>query len=114
MYLAVFPTIFLRASLSSGPGATGLLRFACRTAQQQDGSGEVQVCFPEGGGKAGADCDFGPAACESGLCIRKDSGPLCTLPCPSGTGCPESWSCELTLTVTDQSIQACIPPSLLP
>jgi hypothetical protein len=97
------------------PGGSGCKAgFACRTARAQDGSGEVQVCFPEGGGKAGADCAFGPAACESGLCIRKDSGPICTLPCPTGSGCPAEWSCEVTLTVTEQSIQACIPPSLLP
>lgn len=95
-------------------GAACRAGFACRAAKQSDGTGEVQVCFPEGGGKIGAECDFGPAACESGLCIRKDSGPLCSQYCKDTADCPEGWACELNLDVTLRSIQACIPPSLLP
>jgi hypothetical protein len=70
------------------------------------------VCFPNGGGKAGADCDFGPAACESGLCIRKDSGPICTQGCMGDTDCPDGWICDLVRSVTDTSVQACVPPAL--
>jgi hypothetical protein len=86
--------------------------FSCRKARLADMSGETDVCFPNGGGTPGANCDFGPAACESGLCIRKDSGPICTASCATDGDCPETWSCELLRTVTDQSVQACLPPAL--
>jgi hypothetical protein len=86
--------------------------FACRKAESADGS-SIDICFPGGGGKAGADCDFGPAACESGLCIRKDSGPICSQHCTQSSDCPEKWSCEPGTTVTKQSVNACIPPALL-
>lgn len=86
--------------------------FACRTAFTSDGATEVRVCFPNGGGKAGSDCSFGPAACETGLCIRKDSGPICTQSCTTAADCPATWSCELRNTVTETSVQACLPPSL--
>lgn len=86
--------------------------FTCRDAFGPDGTTTVPVCFPNGGGKAGASCSFGPAACETGLCIRKDSGPICTQPCTSNAECPDEWICEVRNTVTDSSVQACIPPSL--
>ncbi len=85
--------------------------FSCRKAQVAGGE-PVDVCFPNGGGKAGSSCSFGPAACESGLCIRKDSGNICTLGCTTSTDCPESWTCELSLSVTNQSMQSCLPPVL--
>ena len=86
--------------------------FRCRKAQLQNASGTVDVCFPEGGGQPGADCAFGPAACSGGLCIRKDSGPICTQPCTADTGCPEGWGCDTVKDVTEHSVQACIPNSL--
>lgn len=86
--------------------------FTCRKAANVDGTGEVDVCFPNGGGQAGANCDFGPAACESGLCIRKDSGPICTQPCTDIAECPEGWSCAQVPTVQDTTVTACLPPSL--
>ncbi len=86
--------------------------FTCRQAQSPDGAQQVPVCFPVGGGKPGASCSFGPAACESGLCIRKDSGPICTSACTGAADCPEGWSCELLRTVTETSVQACLPPAL--
>lgn len=86
--------------------------FACRNAAGPDATASVPVCFPNGGGKPGADCDFGPAACESGLCIRKDSGPICTAACMTDSDCPEAWLCDQILSVTGQPVQACVPPSL--
>lgn len=86
--------------------------FACRKAMPLGGGAAVDIRFPEGGGQAGADCSFGPAACESGLCIRKDSGPVCTVACTDDPGCPEGWHCNIVRAVDDQSVQACLPPSL--
>jgi hypothetical protein len=86
--------------------------FACRQAQSVGTTEMVEVCFPEGGGKAGADCAFGPAACESGLCIRKDSGPVCTQKCTDDLECPADWKCDALPTVSSGSVQACLPPSL--
>lgn len=86
--------------------------FTCRQAVGTDGVTEVPVCFPNGGGIAGSDCSFGPAACQSGLCIRKDSGNLCTQACTVDTDCPEAWICDLLATVNAQSVQACVPPAL--
>jgi hypothetical protein len=103
-----------------GTGGSCPMGFACRPALVSNvttgadaGSPSADICFPVGGGKAGANCAFGPAACESGLCIRKESGPICTQGCAATTDCPAEWSCEAAGTVTNQSVQACIPPSLL-
>ena len=86
--------------------------FACRKAQIPDSPTQVDVCFPNGGGKSGASCSFGPAACDSGLCIRKDSGPICTQGCGTDADCPAGWLCDVLLSVTNQSVQACLPPAL--
>jgi hypothetical protein len=86
--------------------------FSCRPAEPMSGGEAIEVCFPLGGGLPGADCTFGPAACESGLCIRKDSGPLCTMACGVDGDCPASWRCDGVATVEGLSIQACVPPSL--
>ena len=86
--------------------------FVCRKAQMQGTTTDAEVCFPNGGGTAGADCTFGPAACESGLCIRKDSGPVCTRICADTTECPDGWTCSVVRTVTEQSAQACLPPTV--
>ncbi|MEN9796512.1 MAG: hypothetical protein RL653_208 [Pseudomonadota bacterium] len=101
------------ARLCTVPCAAGCPEgFSCRTASTQEGADVREVCFPNGGGQPGAACDFGPAACESGLCIRKDSGPLCTAACTGADGCPGGWSCELLAAVDERSVQACLPPSL--
>ena len=86
--------------------------FECRQAQLSGQTSTANVCFPVGGGKIGADCAFGPAACESGLCIRKASGPLCTSSCQAATDCPADWGCEITKAVTEQSVQVCVPDAL--
>lgn len=85
--------------------------YACRPAVGPHGT-ELPVCFPNGGGKPGGACAFGPAACESGLCIRKETGPICTVGCSTGADCPEEWLCSGLQTVTGQSVQACLPPAL--
>ena len=101
------------ARLCTLPCAAGCpAGFSCRAASTLDGAEQREVCFPNGGGQPGASCEFGPAACESGLCIRKDSGPTCTLPCAAAADCPEGWTCELLAAVDAQSVQACLPPSL--
>ncbi len=99
-------------SVTCANGAACPSGFMCRKASLPNASGMVDVCFPEGGGQAGADCAFGPAACASGLCIRKDSGPICTLACTQDTECPEAWGCETVRDVTSMSVQACVPNSL--
>ncbi len=86
--------------------------FACRKATAPGSTATVDVCFPNGGGKSGSSCSFGPAACESGLCIRKDSGNICTQACTSASDCPATWTCEVSLSVTQQSVQTCLPPAL--
>lgn len=94
---------------SGSPG-----QFACRKAQAVDETGapteDVDVCFPAGGGEPGSDCSFGPAACADRLCIKKDSGNVCTMEC-SGGGCPEGWTCDAADTVDGQSLTICLPPS---
>ncbi len=99
-------------SLTCANGAACPSGFTCRKASLPNASGAIDVCFPEGGGQAGADCAFGPAACASGLCIRKDSGPICTLSCTNDTGCPEDWACITLLDVTETSVQVCVPNTL--
>ncbi len=86
--------------------------FSCRVAQPPSGD-PLEVCFPAGGGGSGADCTFGPAACESGLCIRKETGNICTQGCATDDECPEDWACIVDITtVTDERITACVPPAL--
>lgn len=88
--------------------------FSCRTASDLDGVDQIEVCFPDGGGVTGSACDFGPAACQSGLCIRKDSGPVCTLECETDAACPEGWVCGNARAVDDedQSYTICLPPAV--
>lgn len=94
-------------------GAACPTDFTCRKAAMPNMSGEVDVCFPNGGGSIGADCSFGPAACASGYCIRKDSGPVCTSSCTDPvTDCPDGWVCEMLNTVDGKSATVCLPPEL--
>lgn len=90
--------------------------FSCRPGRQDDGDGTstpVSVCFPDGGGDVGADCSFGPAACQSGLCIKKDSGNACTAPCDDATPCAAGWSCTPGVTTIDGAVvQVCLPDNL--
>lgn len=87
--------------------------FQCRKAAMPGMSGQLDVCFPSGGGGIGADCSFGPAACSSGYCIRKDSGPVCTQACVDASAdCPADWTCEMLATVDMMSVTACLPPEL--
>lgn len=99
-------------SVTCAGGAACPDGFSCRRARREADGLDVDVCFPSGGGTPGADCSFGPAACESGLCIRKDSGPMCTRACSGDGDCPDSWLCTLMQTVNEQSVQACLPPEL--
>jgi hypothetical protein len=89
--------------------------FTCRKAQAATAGGDPishDICFPAGGGLPGAACPFGPASCESGLCIRKDSGSICTAACVADSECPAGWSCQLNRAVDERSVQTCIPGSL--
>lgn len=88
--------------------------FVCKAAVDPSTGAQKQVCFPAGGGVPGGDCTFGPAACASGLCIRKDTGNICTAACSAGntSDCPSGWTCEPTTTVDQQKVTVCIPPEL--
>ncbi|MBI5547858.1 MAG: hypothetical protein HY901_28580 [Deltaproteobacteria bacterium] len=73
----------------------------------------IKVCFPDGGGEPGGDCTFGPAACSDRLCIKKESGPVCTTACEDSNGCPVEWVCEsITPLGKTEKIQACMPPGV--
>ena len=87
--------------------------FVCRDAFAESDGGAVKICFPDGGGAAGSDCSFGPAACAERLCIKKASGPICTQACGEGGVCPDDWMCSSeVMTVTGELIEACVPPEL--
>lgn len=91
--------------------------FSCRTGRRPKGDGsfdDVKVCFPDGGGDIGADCTFGPAACSSGLCIKKRTGNICTSACgEGGTECPTGYRCTEDVTTVDgQKLDVCVPTSL--
>ncbi|HEY0839063.1 MAG TPA: hypothetical protein VGD74_02645 [Vulgatibacter sp.] len=86
--------------------------FTCRQARAVDPQGDaadpVNVCFPAGGGELGADCTFGPAACAHRLCIKKESGNVCTKPC-EGADCPAGWTCADARTVDGRTARICLP-----
>ncbi len=91
--------------------------FTCRQGQEQQGNGattQVQVCFPNGGGGLGADCTFGPAACQSALCLEKASGNICTQICSAATMCPAGYRClsEALSTNSATKMTICVPNSL--
>jgi hypothetical protein len=87
--------------------------FACRDGQRGNGDGTfdaVKVCFPSGGGAFGANCTFGPAACQSGLCLKKPTGNICTQDCSAGQACPSGFRCvaEELSTGADKT-KVCVP-----
>jgi len=88
--------------------------FSCQggSVAASDGSASttVQVCFPDGGGEVGSACAFGPAACKSHLCLKKDSGNLCTQTCQSAADCPATWSCAPELLPSSSQELVCVPP----
>ena len=108
-----------------GTSATCPTGFSCEQGttagsitQSADGgtSGDsVSVCFPNGGGGIGADCTFGPAACTSHLCLKKDSGNVCTAVCTLNSDCPATWSCLPVNDATDNNQSSvCVPPGTNP
>ncbi|MBS2030848.1 MAG: hypothetical protein JST54_23295 [Deltaproteobacteria bacterium] len=90
--------------------------FTCESALDVSTGNTAQVCFPNGGGLAGGDCTFGPAACASGLCIAKVSGNICTVACDTTHGsadCPSGWACtQHTPVAGGGDTTVCIPPDL--
>lgn len=90
--------------------------FTCRSAQKPAAEGgfeAVDVCFPDGGGDVGADCSFGPAACRSGYCIKKEkSGNVCSRSCAEDADCPGEYRCRSAVTVDGRQAQVCVPRQL--
>lgn len=93
--------------------------FSCRDGRQPKGDGtfeQVRVCFPDGGGTLGADCSFGPAACQSGFCLKKVSGNLCTQPCTADVDCGDGFVCQTSTAIdgsaTGVSGRFCVPELL--
>ena len=94
---------------SGAPGS-----FVCSEARHEGGGPDdfIRVCFPAGGGAVGSDCTFGPAACSEQLCIRKQSGNVCTRRCDTSADCPATWSCGWTVTVDGLEREVCLPPTV--
>jgi hypothetical protein len=92
--------------------------FSCQSGalEQADGTlgSAVTVCFPDGGGGVGSSCAFGPAACQSHLCLKKDSGNVCTKECTTDADCPSQWICAEEKTTDETSINVCLPPGTTP
>ncbi|MBS2023833.1 MAG: hypothetical protein JST92_15625 [Deltaproteobacteria bacterium] len=96
--------------------------FACQTADIKDQTASAgtstpattQVCFPDGGGDTGAACAFGPAACKSHLCLKKDSGNVCTKTCLTATECPTDWTCDTVNNADGSQSTVCLPPGAGP
>jgi hypothetical protein len=92
--------------------------FTCQsgTLQQADGTlgSSVKVCFPSGGGAVGSACVFGPAACQSHLCLKKDSGNVCTTKCTVTADCPDKWACAQEPMPDGTQVFVCLPPGTSP
>ena len=92
--------------------------FSCQsgTLLNSDGSpgSTTEVCFPDGGGGVGSACAFGPAACQSHLCLKKDSGNVCTRACTVDTDCPAQWTCAEEKMPDGTALHVCLPPGTLP
>ena len=84
--------------------------------QQSDGTlgSAVKVCFPDGGGGVGSACAFGPAACRSHLCLKKDSGNVCTRNCTVDADCPDKWVCAQEAMPDGTLTNVCLPPGTTP
>ena len=95
--------------------ATG---FSCQpgTLRQADGTlgAAVNVCFPDGGGGVGSGCAFGPAACRSHLCLKKESGNVCTKTCTANGDCPAQWTCAEETMPGGAKVSVCVPPGTGP
>ena len=102
------------ADCDARSGTSG--QFACSRALALDETGapteDVNVCFPAGGGEPGSDCSFGPAACADRLCIKKESGNVCTKACDDGSPCPGGWTCGPATTVDGLEVTICLPPAV--
>jgi hypothetical protein len=91
--------------------------FSCQQAalENPDGTAStstIDICFPSGGGAVGATCTFGPAACKSHYCLKKDSGNVCTAKCTAAdaaTVCPTGWNCSSVDEVGGGSDLFCVP-----
>ncbi len=89
--------------------------FRCASGQDTETGETLSICFPDGGGVMGSDCSFGPAACESRLCLKSGGVQFCTVPCDENGGCPEDWVCDPEAhTVDDRLIAVCVPPQYAP
>jgi hypothetical protein len=90
--------------------------FTCQTGTLKNADGTlgsaVSVCFPDGGGTTGSSCAFGPAACKSHLCLKKDSGNVCTQTCTTTADCPATWQCAQEPTTDTTRILVCVPPGV--
>jgi hypothetical protein len=93
--------------------------FTCRPGRIPKGDGTfepVDVCFPDGGGTLGSDCSFGPAACQTGYCLKKASGNLCTQPCSDAAPCGDGYTCDeataLDGTPDGAAGRFCVPDNL--
>jgi len=98
-----------------GTGDTCPTDFVCREAFSDTGTEKkaVKICFPDGGGAPDSDCTFGPAACSDRICIKKESGPVCSKPCEISEDCPAEWGCtEVTPLGKEEKIKACLPPGV--
>ena len=69
---------------------------------------------PTGGGGVGSACAFGPAACQSHLCLKKDSGNVCTRQCVVDADCPAQWVCAEEKTPDGTLMNVCLPPGTTP
>ena len=109
-------TTHLCTRACGGTGPSCPAGFHCDKARETSADGttgaSVDVCFPDGGGDVGGDCAFGPAACQSHLCLKKPSGNVCTKPCAADGDCPAGFTCGSGPTVDQMTVQVCLPPGL--
>lgn len=88
--------------------------FSCQSGTLEQAGSAVKVCFPDGGGGVGSACTFGPAACQSHLCLKKDSGNVCTKGCTVDADCPDKWVCAAEKEPDGTDLNVCLPPGTTP
>ncbi|MFN2547286.1 MAG: hypothetical protein ABR567_07640 [Myxococcales bacterium] len=88
--------------------------FSCQSGTLEGAGTKVRVCFPDGGGAVGSACAFGPAACQSHLCLKKDSGNVCTKACTVDADCPDQWACAREAMPDRTQVNVCLPPGTAP